>query len=337
MFYKAMRNMRFLFLLLLLGSIMLSPSSGEAADKKFSLSASAGGMAADSPAGKAMDLFAEKVAGLSNGSIKVEVFYESTLGDPTALVQALQQGTVDVAATGDSYFAGLVPELQIFELPFLFDSYEEARSAVDGPVGQKISKKYDGTGIKPLGFWEIGFRHLTNNVRPIRKPSDLRGIKIRTLPAPIQVKTWEVLGALPTPIDFSELYTALQQGVVDAQENPLSLIRTSKFYEVQKYLTLTGHVYTPMFLGMSQMTWDRLSPSQQEAVIKAALEAQSYERNLVSGSEEEDLKFIENHGVEVIRDPEKEAFKNAITGVYKIFTDKYGSELLNELMTITTK
>ncbi|MFZ7103890.1 MAG: DctP family TRAP transporter solute-binding subunit [Peptococcaceae bacterium] len=315
-----------------------SPETGSSDEPKkeevkaLELSASSGGMAASSPAGKAMDFFAEKIAEYSNGTVTVKVFYDSSLGDPTSVVQGMQKGAVDIAATGDSYFSGLVPEIQVFELPFLFDSYETARGAVDGPVGQKVMAKFDGKGIKPLAFWEIGFRHLTNSVRHVKTPDDLQGIKIRTLPAQIQVKTWEQLGALPTPIDFSELYTSLQQGVVDAQENPVNLIRTSKFYEVQKYLSLTGHVYTPMFLAMSQNTWDKLNAEQQDAVMKAAQDAQEYERGLVKDGESDDLAFIEQQGVTVERTPEIAKFKEIATQTYSMFTEKYGDELLNELL-----
>jgi len=306
-----------------------SETSG-AGGKSIELSASSG-LPADNPASKAMDLMAKRVEELTNGSVTVKVFYDNQLGDPTTLVKNLQQGTVDIAATGDSYYAGVVPAIQVFELPFLFENYDQARVGVDGPVGEKVLAKFEGTGIKALNFWEIGFRHLTTNSTPVKTPEDLKGVKIRTLPAPVQVKTWELLGALPTPMDFSEVYTSLQQGVIDAQENPLNNITSAKFYEVQKHLSLTGHVYTPMLLAMSQMTWDKLSEEQRQAIITAGKEAQEHERQLISEGEAKDLELIEQSGVTIERNPDVAAFKAIAQGAYEVFTKDHGDELIKEI------
>lgn len=305
--------------------------SADANDKNsMSLSASSG-LPAVNPASKALDFMAEKVLEYTDGSVEIEVFYDNQLGDPTTLVSNVSQGTVDIVVTGNSYFTSLVPELQIFELPFLFDSYETARATLDGPVGEKVIEMFADTGIKPLAFWEIGFRHLANNVRPVKDPSDLDGIKLRTLPAPVQVKTWELLGAQPTPMDFSELYTSLQQGVVDGTENPFSDITSAKLYEVLDYMSLTSHVYTPMTLAISEQTWEKLDETQKEAIMRAAKEAQEYQRNLNDEESATALEEIKNNGVEVEENPNVEAFKEIAVEAYSEFTSKYGDELLKEI------
>lgn len=296
----------------------------------LTLSASSG-LPASNPASQAMDLMAEKISEYTDGSVEVDVFYDNQLGDPTTLVSNVAQGTVDIVVTGNSYFTGLVPELQVFELPFLFDSYEAARAAVDGPVGEKVMSMFEGTGLKPMYFWEIGFRHLANSVRPVQEPSDLEGIRLRTLPAPVQVKTWELLGAQPTPMDFSELYTSLQQGVVDGTENPFSDITSAKLYEVLDYMSLTAHVYTPMTLAISEQTWEKLDESQQEAVMRAAEEAKEYQRNLNDEEEAKGLETIKENGVTVEENPNVDAFAEIAVEAYDEFINEYGDELIEEI------
>lgn len=305
--------------------------SGALAAEKVKLSLFAGGMAQQTSAGQIIKYMGEKIPEYSEGTLETNTFYEGQLGDPTSMVQGLQQGTVDIGVAGDAYFSGLVPQIQVFELPFMFASYPEARAAVDGPVGQKIMDMFTKKGIKPLGFAEIGFRNLTNSVRPVKTPEDIKGVKIRTLPAPVQVKTWELIGALPTPIDVNELYAALQQGVVNAQENPLGVVTTQKFYEVQKYMSMTGHVYTPAFLSMSMRTWKKLDAKQQAAVMRAAKEGIELGRKHLDDVEKAAIKQCQDAGMVIEFNPEREKFKELSKSAYSFYTDKYGDELIKEI------
>ncbi|MGI5174357.1 DctP family TRAP transporter solute-binding subunit [Treponema sp. OMZ 840] len=306
-------------------------ANGQKEGSKIELAASSGGMSVNSPAGKALTKFAELVNEYSNGSVTVKVFYDTTLGNPSSLVNGLQQGTVDICVCGDAYYSGLVPEIQAFELPYMFNSISEARTKINGKAGDFIMEKLAKKGIQPLAFWEIGVRQLTNNKREINTPADLKGVKLRCLPATFQVKAWEAAGAIPVPMDISELYSSLQQGVVDGQENPLSEIYNQRFYEVQKYLSLTGHVYTPMLLSASSITWNRLTAEQQNALKKAAKEAQQEVYRINDENSAKLLKQIKDAGVKVNENPDKQAFKKAMSGSVDMFAAQYGTDIINIL------
>lgn len=299
--------------------------------KAIKLSVFAGSLPKNTPVGTGVQYFVEKINEYSKGSLAAEAFYDTQLGDATSMVQSLQQGTVDIGVSGTAYYSGLVPEVQVFELPFLFDSIDKARAAVDGPVANILFEKLAGKDIIGLSFWENGFRQLSNDVRPVKTPADLKGIKIRTLPAPIQIAAWKELGALPTAIDVAELYTALQQGTVKAQENPLAEIVFRKFYEVQKYVTLTGHVYTPFLLSMSKVTYSRLNDEQKAVIFKAAKEARDVQRNAALQKEAEAKQVLLDHGVQIEDAPDKAAFKQVTQSVYGIFTKKYGDDLIRKI------
>ncbi|WP_320129173.1 DctP family TRAP transporter solute-binding subunit [uncultured Sphaerochaeta sp.] len=322
-----MKKVGFLLICLILMTALYA--NGEKEAGKIEFSASTGGMSATSPGGKGMAKFAEKVGEYSNGTIEIKVFFDTTLGSPSSMVSGMQQGTVDFGVCGDAYYSSLVPEIQVFELPYMFNSIEEARTSVAGPAGKLISEKLEKKGIHPLTFWEIGFRQLTNSKRPITTPSDLKGLKIRSLPSTFQVKAWENAGAIPVPMDVSELYSSLQQGVVDGQENPLSEIYNQRFYEVQKYLSLTSHVYTPMLFSVGSTTWARLSDEQKGWISKAAKDAQIlvYEVNDLGNSEF--LAKIKAAGVQVNENPNREEFKKLMVGSQVLFSSQYGDELIN--------
>ncbi|MCH3918267.1 MAG: DctP family TRAP transporter solute-binding subunit [Spirochaetia bacterium] len=324
-----MKRKSMMMLVLLCALPMLfANGTGEAGSKKgIELSAATGGMSANSPAGRAMAKFADKVQEYSQGSVDIKVFYDTTLGNASSMINGFQQGTVDIGVCGDSYYSGLVPEIQAFELPYVFDSLKDARTAVAGKAGDYIKDKLQQKGIHPLTFWEIGFRELTNNKRPVTVPADLKGIKLRCLPASFQVKAWEAAGAIPVPMDVSELYSSLQQGVVDGQENPLSEIYNQRFYEVQKYLSLTDHVYTPMLFSISNIAWNKLDASQQDALVKAAKDAQSEVYRINDEESTILLKKIEDAGVKVEQHPDKAAFKVAMAQSLVLFKNEYGDTM----------
>ena len=289
----------------------------------------AGSVAENTPTGTGLKAMVDYINENGGGTLKATDYYDTALGDATSMVQGLQQGTIDIGVSGTAYFSGLVPEVEVFQLPFLFDNLEEARAAVDGAASEKIFEKFAEKGIVGLAFWENGFRELSNNVRPVTTPADLNGIKMRTLPATVQVETWKALGALPTTIDASELYTALQQGTVSAEENPLHEIVSRKFYEVQQYITLTDHVYTPFMMGISQKTWDKLSDQQKQVVMDAANVGKEAQRKANEEKTIEAKQVLLDNGCEIVENPDKEAFKEIAVSAWKVFTDENGTELLD--------
>lgn len=304
-------------------------ASAEVTGDPITISLFAGSMAENTPAGGALSVMADYINAYSDGTITAEAFYDTALGDATSMVQGLQQGTVDIGVAGTSYFSNLVPEIDVFQLPFLFEDLESARAATAGPAADAINAKFEENGIIGLSFWENGFRELTNNVRPIKTPADMEGIKMRTLASDVQIATWEAMGALTTSIDSSELYTALQQNTVNAQDNPLHEIVSRKFYEVQPYVTLTDAVYTPLYMGMSKSTWDKMSESQQALIQEAADVAREEQLKLVDEAQASALQTLIDNGCEIVEDPDKEAFREKAMPAWSIFTDEYGTELVD--------
>ena len=304
-------------------------SSGDVTGDYRELSLFAASLPENTPTGGALAKMADYINEHSNGTLKAIAYYDTALGDATSMVQGLQQGTVDIGIAGTAYFSGLNPEIEVFQLPFLFEDLDTAREATTGAAAEKINEDFGQFGIVGLSFWENGFRELSNNVRPVTTPADLSGIKMRTLPATVQVETWKALGALPTTIDASELYTALQQGTVSAEENPLHEIVSRKFYEVQQYITLTDHVYTPFMMGISQKTWDKLSDQQKQVVMDAANAGKEAQRKANEEKTIEAKQVLLDNGCEIVENPDKEAFKEIAVSAWKVFTDENGTELLD--------
>jgi tripartite ATP-independent transporter DctP family solute receptor len=286
----------------------------------------------NTPSGSAFKDMAKYVKEKSNGTLELELFFDTALGDATSLVDGLIQGTIDIGMTGTAYFSSIVPEIEVYQLPFLFSDLESARAAVDGESSKMIFDKFEDKGIIGLGFWENGFRELTNNVRPIKTPEDMQGIKMRTLPATIQVKFWEATGAVASAIDAAELYTALQQGIVEAEENPLHEIVSRRFYEVQDYVSITDHVYTPFFMAMSKISWDKLSEEHQKILIEAVNHGKEKQREYNKIATEEAIQVLLDAGIEIEENPDKAAFQEISKTIWPIFTDKYGTELLDIIL-----
>lgn len=298
-----------------------------------SISLFAGSIPENTPTGGALAKMADYINANSNGTVTAEAFYDTALGDATSMVQGLQQGTIDVGVSGTSYFSGLVPEIDVYQLPFLFENIEGARAATESSSesAQAIFDKMSENGLVGLVFFENGFRELTNNVRPIEKPEDMEGIKMRCLPSDVQVATWEAMGALTATIDASELYTALQQGTVQAQDNPLHEIASRKFYEVQEYVTLTDAVYTPFIMAMSQSTYDSMSESQQELIKEAAEYAREEQLALTDEAQATAKQTLIDNGCEIVENPDKAAFQEKAKPTWSIFTDQYGTEILDTI------
>lgn len=232
------------------------------------------------PKAEASLKFADLVAKKTDGRVKIEVGGSAQYGDDVEALTSMRLGTLAFSANSQGTTSGVVPEYAVLGLPFLFQSLPQAWKVLDGPVAKKLDEVSKAKGLVLLAMWDNGIRHVSNNVRPITKPEDLAGVKVRTPPDPMTVDIFKALGANPTPLAFSELYIALQQGVVDGQENPLMNIHSSKLYEVQKYISLTGHKYEATPLLASKMVFDGLSKADQKAVLEAAAEAGTLNREM---------------------------------------------------------
>ncbi len=202
--------------------------------------------------GVAVDAFAREVEARTDGRYKIQNFYSGALGAERESIEALQLGTLDLTMTSTGPVPNFVPEVAILDIPFLMRDYPHARAVLDGPIGQEMLTKFPAKGIVALAWGENGFRHMTNSKRPVNGPDDLKGLKMRTMENPVHIQAYKQFGIIPTPMAFTEVFTALQQGTVDGQENPLSVISAAKFDQVQKYMTLTGHVYSPALILMSK-------------------------------------------------------------------------------------
>ena len=279
--------------------------------------------------------FKELVEEKSKGKITVEVYPNGQLGGEREMAEAIQLGNLTMMFLSSSVLVPFAPEMAAWDIPYLFKDSETAHKVLDGEVGQEVLDSLSEKGIKGLVYWENGFRHLTNNKKPVQQASDMKGLKIRTLESPMQIKFWGATGANATPIAFTELYAALQQGTVDAQETPLSLMYAMKFYEVQNHLTLTGHLYSPWPVLINQKFYDSLPEDLQKVVMDSAVEARDYNRQLSVEDEAKSLDLLTAEGMEYleITDAQKAEFKEKMQGAVKEDVKKQlGAELFDKLM-----
>jgi tripartite ATP-independent transporter DctP family solute receptor len=277
--------------------------------------------------------FKEIVEAKTNGRYDVQLYANAQLGDDVKATEALRAGTLEMTGPSSSPLAGISKELMVFDLPFLFPNTVVAYKVMDGPIGQKILDTLPAKGLVGLAYWENGFRHLTNSVREVKTPADVKGMKIRVMQNPIHLETWKALGANPTPMPFSELFTAMQQKTIDGQENPVPTIYLSKYNEVQKYVTLTGHVYTPHLLLISKKVWDTIPAADQKIFKEAAYAARDHVRAVSKEMNDSQVKKLREAGMTVteLTPEERAAFEEAVQPVYAQFADKIGKELVDEV------
>jgi TRAP-type transport system periplasmic protein len=255
--------------------------------------------AAGHPVVQGMEKFAEIVAAKSGGKIKVNVFPSGQLGSDQANVSALQGGTLEMASMNSGIFASQVKDFAVFDLPFMFANGQEADAVVDGPFGKKLHMKLEEKGLVGLGYYELGFRNITNSKRAITKVEDIAGLKLRVIPNPINVDWVKALDANPTPLPFPELYAALEQKAVDGQENPVATIWGAKLYEVQKFMTLTNHQYNPQSVVISKKFWDALSADEKKIVGDAVAESAKFQRMQARASVATTLENLKKGGMTV--------------------------------------
>ena len=272
----------------------------------------------------------ELVEQRTGGKLKVQVFPSSQLGSGVQMVEQVQAGALEVAVLPTAWVAPLAPTLQVLDLPFLFPDRATAHRVIDGPAGEAIMQPLEKVNIKGVGFWESGFKQFTGNF-PIRQPSDYKGTKIRTMPAPVIQEQFKAFGAVPTMINFSELYSALQQKVVDGQENPIATIANMRFHEVQKYLTLSDHGFIAYVFMINKPFLDKLPADQRDVLVTAARESSKYQRDLIQKAEAGHLEAFKKAGLEIITltPAQRGEFEKASRPVYDWYTAKFGNETLD--------
>lgn len=277
----------------------------------------------------AAEFFKERAEELTNGEIEISLHPAGELGNSPTMLQGARLGTIDLVLTGNPYFTAFAPQVNLLDLPFLFQSADHAYAVMDGEVGEELMNSINQANLQGLAFWEIGFRNLTNNVRPVSTPADLEGLKLRTTPNPAHIKAFQILGANPAPMPFAEVYSALQTGTIDGQENPVNHIYASKLHEVQKHLSLTEHAYTAAPLVMNNARFNRLSAEHQQALKTAAKEAAAFERNLNAEEAAGSLQAMKDAGVEVVETPDVAAFRDAVAEETRAaYVEAFGDELL---------
>lgn len=261
--------------------------------------------------------FKEIVEAETDGHITVELYADSTLGAERDLIEGMQMGSVEMAIVSTAPLSSYTDSFLAFDLPYLLTSKEQARAVVDSEIGQNMLDSLYSNGLVGLCYWENGFRHFTNNDHVIDGPEDLKGMKIRVMENQVMMATITACGGDPTPMAFNELYTALQQGTIDGEENPVSQIYDKKMYEVQHYISISNHFYAPAPLLISASFYDSLPAEYQEIIKNAALEAREFMRARNDAEEEEQLnEMINTYGCEVCTDVDIDAFKEAVQPVY---------------------
>jgi TRAP-type transport system periplasmic protein len=261
------------------------------------------------PSVEGMEKFKELVEERSGGNITVKLFPGGVLGGDLQTLSALQGGTVEMLVLNAGLVGGVAKDFALADLPFLYDTPEQADAVMDGPFGAKLMEQLPAHGLAGLGFWELGFRQLTNNRHPVTKVDDIAGLKIRVVQQPVMIDLFNALGANAVPMPFPEVYTALETGAIDGQENPFPNILATKFYEVQKYLTVTKHVYNPQIVLVSGKLWDKLNAEERKLLQDAAIEARDFQRATSRAQSAEALAQLKEEGMEVTELPPEEMAK----------------------------
>lgn len=268
----------------------------------------------------------EIVAEKTGGEVKIEVFPDRQLGEEREMVEGLQLGTVDMTVVSTGPLTAFVPQVAVLDLPFLFRDSEHAYKVLDGEVGQELLASFDQAGIVGLGFFENGWRHLTSK-KPVAAPADLGGVKLRTMQNPVHMAAFESMGASPVPMAWGEVFTSLGQGVIDAQENPITVIYTNSLWEVQSDVTLTGHLYGPHVILASKSVWEGLPDEARSAISEALPEVIAFQRAESKRLEAEQIELLKKEGM-TVSEIDTAPFREAAQKVYEQFSDQFDPEIL---------
>ena len=291
-------------------------------------------VAQNSHQGAAIDTFAKEVERRTAGRYKIQTFYAGALGGERESIEAVQLGTQELAFSSTGPIPNFVPETKILDVPFLFRDKPHARAVLDGPIGQEMLGKFDAKGFKALAWAENGFRHMTNSKRDVKGPEDLKGLKMRTMENPVHIAAYKGLGIVTTPMAFPEVFTALQQGTVDGQENPLSVIMSAKFDQVQKHLSLTGHVYSPAIFVMNKGVFDKLTAADKQAFIDSAKEGTKANRARVDADDATGVTELRAKGMTVIDNVDKSKFVAMLAPVNATFERDFGKANLDAIRAV---
>lgn len=309
-----------------------SAESVAANDAQYTIRASIG-LNSDHPQYKGLLKFKEIVEEETNGAIAVETYHSGQLGDDRTAMEALQLGSQEVTIPSTSPVANFISEFAIFDIPFLFPNAQVADSVLDGEIGTKLLEMLEEQNLVGLAYWENGFRDMSNNTRPIESAADFKGLKIRTMENDLHLAVFRELGANPTPMAMPEVFTALQQGSVDGQENPLSTIYIEGLYEVQEYVSSTNHIYTPFVFLVSKSFYDSLPEDFQEIVRSAAVESGQYQREINREATEGFKQSLIDEGVEFteVSEEAKAEMREAVLPVVEEYADTIGKDLVEEM------
>ncbi len=290
------------------------------------------GLNEQSNQGRAVKVFAQEVEKASGGKMKVRAIGAAALGSDVQMQQALIGGAQEMMVGSTATLVGITKEMALWDTPFLFNNAKEADVVLDGPVGQKVMDKLQDKGLVGLAYWENGFRNLTNNKQPVNKLEDLNGIKLRVMQNNVFLESFKTLGANAIPLPFSELFTALETKTVDGQENPYNTILSSKFYEVQKYLTVTNHVYSPWIVTVSKKWWDGLSKTEQKILLDAAKKSRDFERQDTRAEAAKALTDLKAKGMQIneLSPAEANRMRSQLTRVNASIATNVGMDLWKE-------
>lgn len=291
-------------------------------------------LAVNSHFGAGAQAWSDSVEKSTNQAFKFKQFPSSALGGERELIESLQLGTVEAVIVSTGALSNFVPDVGVVDIPFLFRDTAHARAVLDGKFGQDLLVKFRARGLIALAWGEQGFRHLTNNKLAVSKPEDMKGLKIRVTENPVHITAFRTLGASPTPMSWPEVIGALQQGTIDGQENPISVIVSAKLWQVQKHMSLTSHVYAPMALMVSPSFWASLNDTQKAAFTEGARAGALASRKFVDDVEKKGVEEIKSHGMQVVMDVDKAAFKTAMAPAYKQYATKFGQKTMDDISNV---
>ncbi|MDO4231041.1 MAG: DctP family TRAP transporter solute-binding subunit [Lautropia sp.] len=276
--------------------------------------------------------FADQVKARSEGTLQIQIFGNSTLGNDTSALQGTRGGTIDLVLVGNPYYTGLMPVLNVLDLPYIFRDAEHAYRILDGEMGQGLLRAFREYQLEGLAFWEVGFRSLANNRKPVKGPNDLKGLKIRTTPNPAHIQAFQLLGANPQPMPLTEVYQALETGALDGHENPPIIMLATKMQEVQKHLSLTRHAYTAMPLSMNRKKFDSLSSEHQKILREEAIAAARFQRDYNAKHEREAIQELRDNGMQIIESPDIDALRAMVVKeTRQRFVEQHGDALLKQI------
>jgi TRAP-type transport system periplasmic protein len=291
------------------------------------------------PVTKTLREFVKRLNEKTSNRYDIRIYANATLGDDLRATEAVKAGALDSVVTSAAPISGMVKEIMIFDLPFLFSSEKVADAILKGPVAKTLEQKMAEKDLVCIAWYENGFRNLTNNVKSVKSPADIKGLKVRTMQNPMHLSAWRTLGANPTPMPFSEVFTALQQGVIDGEENPIPTIFDAKFNEVQKYISLTQHIYTPYLFLFSKKVFEKLPKADQKIFIEVAKGTESLNRQIVRDAAKANLDEMSKKGMTVtlLTADQKKVFQKAMAPVWDEYSDKIGKDMMKSVQTELAK